>query len=118
MPRGKFKPVVPVIKWPFRKGDEVVVIAGADKGARGKVLRLDRKRNRVTVEGVNRVKRHQRPTQTNPQGGIVEREQPIHLSNVMLWDKTAQKPTRVGRKILEDGSIVRVARKSGEVLEG
>lgn len=118
MPRRRFKPVEPLSKWPIKKGDEVVVVAGADKGNRGKVLRVDRKRNRVVVEGVNRVKRHQRPTQTNPRGGIVEREQPIHVSNVMLWDKTAQKPTRVGRKVLEDGRIVRVARRSGEVLEG
>lgn len=118
MPSRKKKPVAPIAKWPIRKGDEVVVVAGADAGTRGKVLRVDRKLNRVVVEGVNRIKRHQRPTQKNPQGGIVEREAAIHVSNVMLWDTTASAPTRVGRKQTDEGRRVRVALKSGQTLEG
>ena len=115
---GKYKrPAQDLGRWPIRRGDEVVVITGEDRGRRGKVLRVDRKRNRVVVEGVNRVKRHQRPSQKNPQGGIVEKEMPVHLSNVMIWDATEQKPAKVGRRQLDDGTWVRFSRASGETLE-
>jgi large subunit ribosomal protein L24 len=100
-----------------RKGDTVVVIAGRDRGKSGKVLgvfRLDRK---VTVERINIIKRHTKPTQQNRQGGILEREAPIHLSNVLLYCSTCQKPARVGIKTLTDGSRVRVCRKCTQPLE-
>ncbi|MGD8859164.1 MAG: 50S ribosomal protein L24 [Myxococcales bacterium] len=101
----------------LKKDDQVVVIAGKDKGARGKVLKVLRDRDRVIVEGVNRVKRHQRPTQTMPQGGIIEKEMPIHVSNVMLLDTKEDKPTRVRFQVGDDGKKVRVAARSGTVLD-
>lgn len=101
----------------IRKGDDVLVIAGRDKGKRGTVLqRLDAER--LVVEGVNRVKKHARP---NPMkglsGGIVEKEMPIHLSNVALFNPGTQKGDRVGVKVLEDGRKVRVFRSNGELVE-
>ncbi len=104
-------------KMRIRRGDNVVVISGRDKGKTGEVLRVDRARNRVLVQGVNMVKRHQRPTQTSP-GGINEFEAMIHASNIAVVDPKTDKPTRVGFKTLEDGSKVRVAMRSGEVIDG
>ncbi len=104
------------IKTRLRRGDNVVVISGRDKGKTGEILRVDRERNRVLVQGVNMVKRHQRPSQTSP-GGINEFEAMIHTSNVALVDPQSSKPTRVGVKTLEDGRKVRVAVRSGEVLD-
>ncbi|MFC4765938.1 50S ribosomal protein L24 [Effusibacillus consociatus] len=100
-----------------RKGDQVMVIAGKDKGKKGKILEAYPSEGRVLVEGVNIIKRHTRPDQANPQGGIVEREAPIHASNVMILDPKSGEPTRIGKKILTDGKKVRYAKKSGEVLE-
>jgi large subunit ribosomal protein L24 len=101
-----------------RKNDEVIVITGKDKGKRGRVLQVMPERNRVVVEGVNIIKRHTRPNpQKNIKGGIVERESSIHASNVQPVDPETGKPTRVGRKVLEDGRRVRVARRSGSVLD-
>jgi large subunit ribosomal protein L24 len=100
-----------------RKGDTVVVIAGKERGKRGKVLRVLPDKGRVIVERINMVKKHQRPTQKLRQGGIIEREGSIHLSNVMLVDPGSDKPTRVGMKALSDGKKVRVARRSGEMLD-
>ncbi len=100
-----------------RKGDTVVVVAGKERGKRGKVLRVLPEKNRVVVERVNMIKKHQRPTQKLRQGGIIEREGPIHLSNVMLVDPTSDRPTRIGMRALSDGKKVRVARKSGEILD-
>lgn len=98
-----------------RKDDQVVVIAGKDKGARGRVLKvLD---ERLIVEGVNRVKRHQKPTNRQPQGGIVEKEASIHVSNVMLLDTKSDKATRVKSGRDKDGRKVRLAVKSGAVLD-
>ncbi len=114
---GRPQPTVPRT-YSIRRGDEVVVIAGDDRGRRGKVLKVDRDRGRVVVEGVNKVKSHQRPSQKNPQGGVVEKEMPVHISNVMIWDGTEQKAARIGRKILDDGKRVRISRASGETLEG
>ncbi|MDD9934750.1 MAG: 50S ribosomal protein L24 [Myxococcales bacterium] len=101
----------------LKRDDQVVVVAGKDKGARGKILKVFLDRDRVIVEGVNRVKRHQRPTQTMPQGGIIEKEMPIHVSNVMLLDPKEDKPTRVRVQTDKEGKRVRVAARSGAVLD-
>jgi large subunit ribosomal protein L24 len=100
----------------LRKGDEVVVVSGDDRGKKGKILRVVRDKNRVIVEGVNFIRRHTRASQSNPQGGIVEREAAIHVSNVMVVDPKSGRPTRVGTRVHEDGARDRVARRSGEVL--
>ena len=100
----------------FRIDDEVEVIAGADKGHRGKILRIDRKKNKVVVEGAGRVWKHVRRSQKNPQGGRLNKEMPIAASNVMLIDPTSGKPTRVGVRYLDDGSKERFAKKSGASL--
>ncbi|KZZ85509.1 MULTISPECIES: 50S ribosomal protein L24 [Bacillaceae] len=99
-----------------KKGDNVMVISGKDKGKQGKVLEAYPKKDRVLVEGVNVVKKHSKPTQTNTQGGIVSQEAPIHVSNVMLIDPKSGEPTRIGYKLV-DGKKVRVAKKSGESLD-
>jgi len=100
-----------------RKGDTVIVVAGKERGKKGKVLRVIPEKGRVVVERINMIKKHQRPTQKLRQGGIIEREGAIHLSNVMLLDPNSDKPTRVGMKALSDGKKVRVARRSGEMLD-
>lgn len=104
-------------KLKLKKGDEVVVIAGKDKGKKGNILRVITEERRVVVSGVNKVKRHQKPSRTGA-GGIVEKELPLHISNVMLVDPKTNKATRVGYKKLEDGSKVRFAKDSGEVING
>ena len=101
----------------IKKDDEVIVIAGRDKGATGRVLRVLKDQNRVLVEGVNRVKRHSKPTPAVPQGGIIEKEAPIHISNVMLLDTKENAPTRVRMGVDKDGKKVRIAVKSGTVLD-
>lgn len=100
----------------IRKGDTVVVLSGDDAGKKGKVLRVLIEEGRVVVEGVNVVKRHQRPTPRNPAGGIVEKEQAIYASKVMPVDPKTGEGTRVRFKTLENGSKVRVAVKSGEEI--
>ena len=100
-----------------RKGDTVVVIAGKERGKRGKVLRVIPEKGRVIVERINMIKKHQRPTQKLRQGGIIEREGSLHISNVMLLDPRNDKPTRVGVRALSDGKKVRLARKSGEMID-
>ena len=100
-----------------RKGDTVIVVAGKERGKKGKVLRVLPEKGRVVVERINMIKKHQRPTQKIRQGGIIEREGAIHLSNVMLVDPASDKPTRDGMKALSDGKKVRVARRSGEMLD-
>jgi large subunit ribosomal protein L24 len=102
----------------IRKGDRVEVIAGADKGKRGEVLKVIPKQGRAIVQGVAVVKRHQKPKGLGQPGGIIEQEAPVHLSNLMLVDPKTDKRTRVGFKVLEDGRKVRVARVSGEVIDG
>lgn len=99
-----------------KKGDKVKVITGKDKGKEGIVLKAIPKKERVIVEGVNIVKKHVKPNPANPQGGIVSQEAPIHVSNVMLIDPKTGEPTRVGYKI-ENGKKVRVAKKSGAVID-
>jgi len=101
----------------IKKDDEVIVLTGRDKGKRGKVVRVITDDNRVIVQGVNMVKRHQRADQTNPQGGIVEKEATIHVSNVAHVDPKTGDATRVGVKVLEDGRKVRFAKRSGEVID-
>ncbi len=102
----------------IRKNDQVMVRAGKDRGKKGRVLSVIPDRNRVIVEGVNLIKRHTRPNpQKNIKGGIVEREASIHASNVMLLDPDTNEPTRVGKKVLADGSRVRIGRKSGAVVD-
>jgi large subunit ribosomal protein L24 len=103
----------------IKKNDLVIVIAGNDRGKRGKVLKVSPEKQRIIVEGVNLVKKHQRPTQTRPQGGITTREGAIHVSNVMLLDPKSGKPTRVGRKVLTGGEKaqrVRFAKVSNEMI--
>jgi large subunit ribosomal protein L24 len=102
----------------IRRDDEVVVISGKDRGKTGKVLRVDPKKQRVYVEGLNIIKRHQRPLPNAPQleAGVIEREGPIHISNVMLIDPKTKKPTRVGIT-REDGGRARVALRSGTKLD-
>ncbi|BBK35724.1 50S ribosomal protein L24 [Allostella sp. ATCC 35155] len=104
------------VKMKIKKGDRVVVITGRDKGKIGTVLRAIPTESRVVVEGVNMVKRHTRQT-ARDQGGVVEKEGTIHVSNVAHVDPKSNKPTRVGFKNLEDGRKVRVARDSGEVID-
>jgi large subunit ribosomal protein L24 len=101
----------------LRKGDEVVVIAGQDVGKRGRVLSVDPVKSRLTVEKINLIKRHVRPSQKHPQGGIVEKEAPIHQSNVQFWDAKAQAGCRVGVRELDNGARARFSRKTGESLE-
>ncbi|GAW63956.1 50S ribosomal protein L24P [Ligilactobacillus acidipiscis DSM 15836] len=99
----------------IKRNDKVKVIAGKDKGKEGEVLQSIPARDRVVVKGVNIVKKHQKPTNDNPSGGIVEVEAPIHVSNVMLIDPSNNEATRVGFKV-EDGKKVRVSKKTGEII--
>jgi len=99
-----------------RKGDTVIVLAGDDKGKVGEVLRVDGKTDKVLVQGINRVYRHLRPSRQHPQGGRIQKEMPISLSNVLPVDPQTNRPTRVGFKINEDGSKERIARGSGASL--
>jgi large subunit ribosomal protein L24 len=100
----------------IKKDDEVIVISGRDKGARGRVLKVLRDQDKVIVEGVGRVKKHQKPNQKFPQGGIIEKDLPIHVSKVMLLDTKADKPSRVRMGKDGDGKKVRVTIKSGTAL--
>lgn len=102
----------------IKKGDNVEVISGKDAGKKGRVLQIDRDRERIVVEGVAMIKRHTRPNpQKKIQGGIVEREAAIHVSNVMIVSPDSGRPTRVGYKILDDGRKVRVAKVDGAILD-
>lgn len=106
----------------IKKNDNVMVIAGNDRGKTGKVLKVFPKVNRVIVEGVNIRKRHTKPTQKNPQGGIFEKEAPIHISNVMILDPKTNEPSRIGAKIILDEKTgkkksARISKKSGEMLQ-
>lgn len=105
------------VKTGLKKEDKVKVIAGKDKGKIGKILKVDRKENRVIVENINKVKRHVKPNMQNRQGGIIEKEASIHTSNVMLLCSQCMKPVRISHKILEDGKKVRVCNKCNEVIK-
>ena len=101
----------------IRKDDKVMVIAGKEKGKIGTVLKVDREKLKVIVEKVNVVKRHTKPSQNAPQGGIVEKEAPLHISNVMLICSKCAQPTRVGKRVLEDGRKVRFCKKCNEIID-
>ncbi len=105
-------------KLKLKKGDEVIVIAGKDKGRKGTIIKAMPSENRVVVGGVNVATRHRKPDRANPNGGIVKEEKSIHVSNVALADPKEGKATRVGYKTLDDGRKVRVAKRSGEVVNG
>lgn len=96
-------------------GDSVKVIAGTSKGSEGKILSIDRKKNRVIVEGVNMIKKHVKPSASNPQGGIVESAAGLHISNIMLL--VGGQPSRIGRKKDDNGKLVRYSKKTGEVIK-
>jgi large subunit ribosomal protein L24 len=100
----------------IRRGDRVKVIRGNHAGAEGTVLRVERDKNRVVIEGVNLRKRHRKPSQTEPEGGIISFEAPVHASNVMLIDPSTGEPTRVRRQVGEDGRRERVSVRSGRAI--
>lgn len=107
------------LKLNLKKGDQVMVIAGAEKGKTGKISLIDKKHMRVTIDGVNMRTKHVKPTQKNPQGGLVPKEAAIHYSNVMILDSKG-KPTRIGRKVVEKGGkriVTRFAKTTGEELK-
>ena len=99
----------------IKSGDTVRVIAGDHKGSEGKIIQIDRKKNKALVEGINMVSKHEKPSAQNPQGGIVQKEAPIHISNLSLIDSKSGDSTRVGYEI-RDGKKVRVSKKSNEVI--
>ncbi|MEE9449899.1 MAG: 50S ribosomal protein L24 [Ignavibacteriaceae bacterium] len=106
----------------IRKNDNIVVIAGNDRGKTGKVLKVFPKTSRIIIEGINLRKRHTKPNQKNPQGGILEKEAPIHVSNVMILDPTNNEPTRIGSQIILDEKtgkkkIARVSKATGEMIQ-
>jgi len=108
MMRGRFS---------LKKNDLVMVIAGKEKGKSGRILKVFPRKNRALIEKINFIKRHTRPSGQTKQGGIVEREAPIHVSNVMVICEKCNLPIRVGKKILDDGKKVRVCKKCGELLD-
>ena len=101
----------------IRKGDTVQVMSGNDKGRRSTVLSVFKDRARAIVEGVNMCKHHTRPTSRAPQGGIIEREAPIHISNVMIVCPKTDQPTRIGHRHLDSGKRVRISARSGEMID-
>ena len=101
----------------IKKGDTVFVISGEDKGKQGKVLSVNVDDQRAIVEGLNLVSKHTKPNAKNPQGGIVEQEAPIHVSNLQLIDPKSGKPTRIGRRKNDEGKTVRYSKKSGEEIK-
>jgi large subunit ribosomal protein L24 len=103
----------------LRTEDEVIVISGKDKGKTGKIIRVDQSKGRVYVEGINMIKRHQRPNPARPnaQVGVIEREGPVHVSNVALLDPKDRKPTRVGTRRTEEGMRMRVTKRSGTEID-
>ena len=101
----------------IKKGDMVQVLAGEDRSKKGRVLDVDRDRMVAFVEGLNINKKHSKPTTAKPQGGIIEKEGPIHISNLMLIDPKSGEPTRVGRKLDKEGRLVRTSKRTGEVIK-
>ncbi|MGB9745558.1 MAG: 50S ribosomal protein L24 [Bacteroidales bacterium] len=101
----------------IKKGDLVIVNSGESKGVKGRVLEVLVKKNKAIVEGANMVSRHTKPNAKYPQGGIIEKEAPIHISNLSLIDPSSGKPTRIGRRLNSEGKLVRYSKKSGEELK-
>jgi large subunit ribosomal protein L24 len=101
----------------IKKGDSVTIIAGEAKGQKGRVLEVDREKSRALVEGVNMVSKHTKPNAKAPQGGILKKEAPVHISNLMVIDPTSGKPTRTGRRLNEKNKLVRYSKKSGEEIK-
>jgi large subunit ribosomal protein L24 len=101
----------------IKKGDTVIIITGESKGQKGRVLEIDRDKNKAIVEGVNMVSKHTKPNAKAPQGGIIKKEAPVHISNIMLVDPTTGKPTRIGRKFNDKNKLVRFSKKSGEEIK-
>jgi large subunit ribosomal protein L24 len=101
----------------IKKGDSVMVITGESKGQKGRVLEVDRVKSRALVEGINLVSKHTKPNTKAPQGGIIKKEAPIHITNLMLIDPTSGKPTRVGKKLNDKDKLVRYSKKSGEEIK-
>ena len=101
----------------LKSGDKVIVVAGKEKGKTGEITKVLRADNRVIVGGLNMVKRHQRATRVGDEAGIINKEAPLHVSNVMIADPKTGKATRIGHKTLKDGTKVRFAKKSGEVID-
>lgn len=104
-------------KLKIKTGDLVVVITGKDKNKKGKVIKVNPSKNTLLIEGINLAKKHYKPSQALPSGGVFQVEKPIHYSNVLIVDPKAELPTKVGYKILEDGKKVRFARRSGEIID-
>jgi len=101
----------------IKKGDTVIVITGESKGQKGRVLEVNRDKNKAIVEGVNMVSKHTKPNSKAPQGGILKKEAPVHISNLMLVDPTTGKPTRIGRKLNDNNKLIRYSKKSGEEIK-
>jgi len=101
----------------IKKGDMVIVITGEDKGKKGRVLEVDRKKNKALIEGVNMVSRHTKPNSENPNGGIVKKEAPIHISNIAVVDPSSGEATRIGRRLNDSGKLVRYSKKSNEEIK-
>jgi large subunit ribosomal protein L24 len=101
----------------IKKGDTVVVLSGESKGHKGKVLEVLVEKQRAIVEGANMVSKHTKPNADHPQGGIIKQEAPIHISNLMVVDPSSDKPTRIGRRLNDNGKLVRYSKKSGEEIK-
>jgi large subunit ribosomal protein L24 len=101
----------------IKKGDSVMVITGESKGQKGRILEVDREKSRAIVEGVNLVSKHTKPNAKAPQGGILKKEAPVHVSNLMLIDPTSGKPTRIGKRLNDKNKLVRFSKKSGEEIK-
>jgi large subunit ribosomal protein L24 len=101
----------------IKKGDTVMVITGESKGQKGRVLEIDRVKERAIVENINLVSKHTKPNSKAPQGGIIKKEAPVHISNLMLLDPSSGKPTRVGKRLNEKDKLVRYSKKSGEEIK-
>ncbi len=101
----------------IKKGDSVMVISGESKGQKGRILEVDRAKYRAIVEGVNMVSKHTKPNAKAPQGGIIKKEAPVHISNLMLVDPASGKPTRIGRRLNDKNKLVRYSIKSGEEIK-
>ena len=101
----------------IRKGDTAIIIAGNDKGKRGKILEVIRAKNRAIVEGVNMITKHVKPSANNPEGGIEKTEASVHISNIMLVDPASGEPTKMGRKLNDEGKLQRFSKKTGELIK-